>query len=277
MAGKNAVTVTGDKANAIMPLDQKPDYLQVGERTGLEALGQGDFKMPRILMLQPLSPQVKVFQGIAIPGEFWHSGLNVSLGPKFRFVPCVATKKVILWNPRDSGGGILAFSRNAKDWDSGARTQHEVKLKGKKEKVVWDTGRDVQHSGLTKWGSSDPDEPNSQPAATEIYEYLIYLLDKPDLSPVILGCYKTALPNAKGFNTSLLMLKNPITSVAVDCFAEAMNNDTGEWTVPQFQLSGYVPKEVHLAAKALGEKYADYNVDYDQDDVETKDNDEIPF
>jgi len=53
-----------------------PEYLKDKSSTGLEALGQGDFKVPRIKLLQPLNPEVKSYPGVAIPGEFWHTVTN---------------------------------------------------------------------------------------------------------------------------------------------------------------------------------------------------------
>lgn len=267
---KTTKEIAKREENAISPLSQLPDYLKGDERTGIETLGQGDFKIPRIKLLQALSPEIKTFQGKAIPGEFWHSGLNISLGNEFTFVPAIAGKKVILFNPRSNGGGILAFSRDAIKWQTGGNEKHSVNkiFKGQKDAIIWDTKRDVSSSGLLEWGSSIPDNSNSQPAATLIYEYLCYLPDMPNLSPCVMGLAKTALPNARQFNTALLMLHKPTASIAVRCFADEENEGENSWWVPAFEPKGFVSKEVFEAAKTLGDQHSAYQADYDVADVE---------
>lgn len=268
----------------VTPFGKTPSYLptNVNTNTGMEELGKDDFKTPRIKLLQPLNPEIRSFQGKAIPGQFWHTGMNVDLTNKFRFVPIIAGKRVILWNPRDSGeGGILAFSRDAKTWQSGADKIFKVKInKGTKE-VSWNTKKNVQQSGLTDWGSSDPDDSNSSPAAQLSYEYLVYLIDYSELSPCVLGTFRTSIPNAKQFNTALLgivKMGKPIQAVAVNCFAEETHEGKNIWHVPRFELAGWAPEGLYKITSELAERYANYTVDYDNEDVTTKPNgDEIPF
>jgi len=188
----------------VIPFDITPDYLPAGvKHTGMEAMGSEDFKTPRIILLQGLSPELELFD-TAKKDNFWHSGMNVSLGTEFDFVPVIANKRVIVWRPRnDENGGILAFSKNGKTWDNGANQTFSIKLKDKKERVAWKTGKDVLSSKLTEFGTSDPENPQSAPAASVVFEYLAYLPNHPELSPVVLGISKTGLKNGRNFNTSL--------------------------------------------------------------------------
>lgn len=262
-APKNEVTVP--KSTALAALDAVPDYLQDTGSTGLEGLGKDDFRVPRIKLLQALNPEVRSFQGIAIPGEFWHTGGNISLGSEFLFVPILAGKRVILWDPNEGqrGGDILAFSKDGVNWQAGANKTFPVKLKGGKS-VTWATGKNVAASKLDEWGSSDPSVDNSPPAATLIYEYLCYLPDRPELGPCVMGAFRTAIPNAKGFNTSLFMLRKPTASVAVRCFADEKTEGRQAWFVPQFKLAGYVSRELYAVTSKLGEQYAEYTAEYDK-------------
>lgn len=257
-------------SDAIIPFDQDVDYLpSVSKTSGIEGLGKDDFKTPRIILLQGLSPELEVFDGLAKKDTFWHTGMNVSLGKEFLFVPVVANKRVILWRPRnDQEGGILAFSKNGKNWDSGANQTFAVKLKGRKDAVVWATGKDVLSSRLTEFGTSNPDEPHSAPAATTVYEYLCYLPDHPELSPCVLGVSKTAIPNGKAFNTSLAMWARqgkPIQMLGVRCFVEETSNSEGDWTIPNFKLVGKVQKDIYTFVSKMAEAYSDYNVEYSQE------------
>lgn len=282
---KTEVAVVENKEDAIIPFGDKVDWLpEAPSNKGLEGLGKDDVKTPTINLLQPLSPILKSFQGVAFANEFWHTGMNVSLGTSFDFVTALISKRVILFRPReDQGGGILAFSRDGKTWDTGGNTEFRVKLKGKKEPVVWNTGRDVISSRLTNFGTMNPEESDSPPAATISYEYLVYLIKHPELSPVVIRAAKTGMPNGKALNTSLLTLAKsgkPIQSVAVRCFVEEKSNNDGAWTVPNFKTIGYVQKGVYETVTKMADQYGDYKVDYSDlaaEDTGSQINDEVAF
>lgn len=284
---KQEVVKSQPNNGLVVSFDSLPDYLPSGvKNTGIENLDKNDFKTPRITLLQGLSPQLQSFPETAKPGHFWHTGLNINLGERFIFTPITAAKRVILYRPRgDQDGGILAFSKDAKSWDIGGNQKFSVKLKGKKTPVEWNTGDSVANSGLTEWGSKDPEDADSPPAATMIYEYLCYLPARPELSPCVLSLSNTSLPNGKNFNTSLLTMARsgrPIYCLAVECFPETETNSDGTWTVPNFKMLGFANKETYEAAKVLSETYSNYKVDYAEDNANdnTKSNgpiDEIQY
>jgi hypothetical protein len=250
---------------------------------GLEGLDQSDYKLPRIKLLQPLSPEVRSFPGQAIPSQFWHCGANVDLGTQFDFVAAVASKRVILWAPREAGGAMLAYSADGKTWTTGGDQTFDLELKGKK-RVSWNTRENVVQSRLLEWGSSDPSDEKSPPAATLIYEYLCYLPTHPDLSPCMLGVYRTAIHNAKKLNTSLLMLRKPLAAVKISCFSDMMQEGGNAWAVPNFKLAGYVQLKDYEVAKEMAAQYTSYTAEYHPDEergskakLASITNDEIPF
>lgn len=265
--------------------EDSPDYLPTnakGTSVGMENMGKDDYKIPRISLLQGLSPQLETFPEIARKDTYWHSGMNLSLGKEFIFVPIIASKRVILWRPRnDDNGGILAFSKNGKTWDSGANSKFSIKVKGRKDPVVWNTGKDVLSSRLTEFGTSNPDDPQSAPAASVVYEYLIYLPDHPELSPAVLGLSKTAIPNGKTLNTSLMMqqrMGKPIQCLGVTAFVEEVSNGEGKWTIPNFKMLGFVNKDVYAVTSKMAESYSDYVTEYTQDETtEVKIDDNIAY
>lgn len=248
-----------------------PDYLKGDERTGLEALGSKDYKIPRLVLLHPTNPECRAFPGVAIPGNFWHQGANISLGPKFKMIAGLVSKKVILFRPRWEGGGILAFSNDAIKWDTGANKVFTVKPVDKDPRTVqWATGKDVHSSGLTDWGSSQPAVENSPPAAVSIYEYLVYLPDHPTLSPVLLSLAKTALASAKALNTTYVMVKKPMATVRIEVTAKEVNENNNTWYVPSFRGDGFVKEEaLYKSVAAMAEMYSAYKADYEDLNVET--------
>jgi hypothetical protein len=276
MASKKASQEVAVKENtAIM---EQPDYLKGDEKTGTERLGRGDFKIPRIKLLQPLSPEVKSFPGKAIPGEFWHTGANKSIGNEFLFVPCVVSKRVILWRPQNDGdGGILAFSKNAVDWVSGGNKEFEVQIKDG-PKVKWKTGKNVPSSGLLEFGTSNPNNENSAPAANLAYEYMAFLIDHPDLSPVVLGVQRTGIGNAKQLNSHLLMTRRPTACVAVRCFSDEETKGRLAWHVPNFEPSGYVREDIYKITSKIADQYSDFDVELEREDtIETTVDDKVEY
>lgn len=249
-----------------------PDYLKGNENSGLGELGGTDFKIPRILLLQPLSPAVQENPGVAIPSEFWHTGLNIPIGPKLNFVPLLVRKRVILWRPQDdNGGGMLAFSADGKEWQNGGNQKFTVNLKGIKEPVIWETKGGVAQSRLLEWGTSNPADNESAPAATMSYEYLCYFPHAPELSPAVLSCNKTALPRAKQFNTSLLIMANggkPTYCLNVEMDVRMQSEGRNTWAVPNFRIAGTIPKDVYDVTSKLSEQHQNYVVEVLQADVE---------
>lgn len=250
-----------------------PSYLKGNEATGIEGFGREDFKIPEIKLLQGLSPEVNTYKGIAIPGEYFHTGLMKSLGPSFRSVICVARKRVVLWRPKnDHGGGILALSEDAISWKTGANKEFSVTLRGAKKPVTWKTGANVKASGLLEFGSSDPENERSTPAAIQYYEYIHYLPDYKDASPVVQRLKSTALDNARKLNSYFLLQKKPVYVHALEWRVEDKKNQEGEWTIPKFFPLGYVDETTFKIVKAMNEQYADIDLSIIQEDDEN-DND----
>jgi hypothetical protein len=246
--------------NAITPIDQLPDYLKGNEASGgLENLDGSDYVVPRVKLLQSNSPEILKFAGVAIPGCYWHTGANVNLGKEINVIITYANKRVVLWSARNNNNAtMLAFSADGKTWAMGGNSTFEIENK-RRAKVKVSTGKDVVSSKLTEWGSSDPSDSKSAPAATQIYEYVIDLVDNPGISPCVFGMYRTMAANAKALNTQLLMLKQqrrPITSVAIKIGAEIETADGNSWFVPNFKLAGNVSKERFERANGIQESYS---------------------
>ena len=272
MARKNGTEVTKvDEASNQVALsteisDQLPDYLAGNEKTGMEKFGRQDLKIPRIKLLQPLTPEVKTFQGVAIPGEFWHTIAQKSLGKEFLAVVCIAAKRVILWRPRDDGdGGILAMSRDAVHWQTGANGKYSVKLKGVPNNVIWETKGSVGESGLLEFGTQNPDDPKSAPAATLSYEYLLYVVGQPDLSPVVLSAFKTGVPNAKAFNSRMFMQRKPIPCMVAKFFVDEKQSNRNEWWIPNYSPAGFASKELYATTSRIAKEFEEYDIDLEQD------------
>jgi hypothetical protein len=183
---------------------QLPAYLQGSNVVNHDNFDSTDVVIPRIKLLQGISPEVEQFND-AKSGNYWHTGLDMSLGSEMRFIVADRRKKYLLQAPIQDGQGILARSDDAKSWDKTGSWQ--VKIKGLKNPVTWEIKDiNVDKSGLTGWGTSIPGDEDSPPAATLFYDYLVFLPDHLDLGPAVISLARSQIKKAKkGLNDKISM------------------------------------------------------------------------
>ena len=135
-------------------------------------LDASDLKPPEVKLLQATSPECAEQPG-AVAGNFWLTGQNLNLGPEILGTPIILRKSYVLWNPTKSIDSKvpLAVASNGIHWDIPNQT-FEVYFPNNRTPYVWKTKRTVAESGLDKFGSSQPDNPRSTPAASMTYQML---------------------------------------------------------------------------------------------------------
>lgn len=197
---------TKKNATAVAVQEDKntlPAYLNKGKTASLGNLDSTDRIVPRVKLLQSVSPEVTEIPGATV-GEFWHTVAGQSLGGTLKFIPILIRKSYNLWAPRGDDRGILARATDAVHWDR--KEEFEVKPKGSTKKVTWDTREGtVAGSGLDKFGSSIPDDSDSAPAASLTYDILAHLPDFPELSPVIILNTRSSVKPAKNLISKIEM------------------------------------------------------------------------
>lgn len=224
---------------------QLPAYLQNNQVVNDDNFDQSDVVIPRIKLLQGLSTEVEQYDE-AKSGEFWHTGLDISLGKSFRFIVGDRRKKFLLQAPIQDGQGLLARADDAQTWD---RTgSWNVKIKGVKNPVVWEiTTTDVEESGLTKWGTSIPDDEDSPPAATLFYDYLVELPDYPELGPAVVSLARSQIKKAKkGLNDKIAMQANngrPMQALIFEANSVEETSDGQDYKNWMFKSAGFVQDE----------------------------------
>lgn len=179
-----------------------PAYLQgyAGPQTNT-TMDNDDRIVPRIKLLQAISPELKAFEA-AKEGLFWHSILNQPLGSELRFIIAMARKSYVLFAPRGDERTILARSADGKTWDR-PNESFEVKVKGVAKSITWETKGSVAESGLANFGTSIPGDPQSAPAATLVYEYLVYMPDHSDCSPALISLSRSGIKRGKDLNSKM--------------------------------------------------------------------------
>ena len=176
-----AVAVQQPQSSAVVPTFAQADRKSKAKIGNMDAT---DLIIPRIKLLQAISPEVKDEKEGAKDGEFWHTIAEQSLGKEVLIVPILVKKDTVLWAPRGDDRGILARSSDNIHWDKGYENQEfEVQFKGQAKRKIYTRGS-VAESGLAEFGSSVPGDKRSAPVASLTYTWLFALLQYPELSPV---------------------------------------------------------------------------------------------
>lgn len=187
-----------------------PAHMRADVGMGKENIGREDIETPRLKLMQGLSPELESYNDLRA-GNFFHTSSETIFDEPFRAVPVFMDRRYILWRPRDAGGGILARADDGIHW-SPASGNLEVQLDKKDggAKVVWKLAKTVQQSGLANWGTMDPNDPNSPPAATLMYSYVLAFPDNPDLMPAVLTFQRSSIKMGRRFNTKLKTIRTPL-------------------------------------------------------------------
>jgi len=161
-----------------------PDHLRQFAKAKIGNIDQTDLVIPRIKLLQALSPELTTFDNAKV-GTFWHTIASQNLGAELLAIPIVIKKSYILWAPRNDDRGILARAMDGIHWDP-PNAEFTVKPKGSSQSVTYYTKETVAESGLDQFGSSVPGDSQSTPAAALTYNMLWFLPEFPELSPSVI-------------------------------------------------------------------------------------------
>lgn len=184
-----------------------PSFMEKYKNAGTEKLDKSDLEIPRLKLLQALSPECQDFD-TAKAGMFWHTLSDESVGKSVKIVAVYTDISYILWRPRELGGGILARAADGIHWSPDNAT-FEITMKGKPP-VTWKTAKTVAQSGLAEWGSSNPEDPNSQPAATKMYNVAVIMPDLVrEFSPAVVTLQRSGITVARKFMGKLKISNVP--------------------------------------------------------------------
>lgn len=263
---KAAVLARVESASPPAVQDDKPSYLAQFEGQGnvnKDNFDQSDVVIPQIKLLQGLSKECEAFDA-AKAGLFWHTGFDIPLGAEIQFVVCSRRKRFLLVAPIDDGQGILARADDFITWD---RTgEWKVKIKDERQPVVWKIGdKNVAKSGLDQWGTYNPNDPNSPPAATLFYDYLILLPERLDLGPAVMSLTRSQIKRArKGLNDKIQLHGSAGRPMqALNFIAKSVgdrnssNQDFKNW---MFTGAGFVNETLFNTAREYASSLQQYRV-----------------
>jgi len=193
-----------------------PAFMRQDVDVGKEAIGREDLETPRLKLIQALSPELHVYNDLR-PGQFFHTAAEQILEGPLTTVPVFMERRYLLWRPQDSGGGILARADDGIHWSpsAGEFTVQLNRNQGGKT-VTWKLAPTVERSGLANWGTSDPDNSNSPPAATLMYNFVLAFPDYPDLMPAVFTFQRSLIKVGRKLNTKLKTTRLPIFGLKFD-------------------------------------------------------------
>ena len=250
-----------------------PAYMRDDAGKGLANIGNDDIVIPRLKLMQGLSPELQEFDGLRI-GNFFHPAAEFIFDQPFRAVPLYYDKRYILWQPRDMGGGILARADDGVHWTpSKGRFDVTLNKKDGGAKVTWDLGDGtVAGSGLANWGSMNPNDRDAPPAATLTYNFLLAFPDEPDLMPAIFSFQRTGIKEGRKFLTKLKTQRAPIFGTVWEFGSQADNRGQNEFFVPTVKGAGLVEDDALYAGyKQMYDTYVSKGVSIK--DIETMNDD----
>lgn len=252
---------TAKKTTEVAPIADTgglPAYLsgKTGMSSGLQGLEASDFVVPRVKLLQAISEEVTAHDD-AKPGIFWLNVLDQPLGPVLDFVPISNKKRYLLMPPIGDDRGILARADDAIHWNP-PNGEWQVKLKNVKNPVTWKTAETVRASGLAEFGSSNPDDPDSNPAATLFYEYLVYLPEFPHLSPVLLSLARSQAKKARDLNGKIEFRHIPMQAGRYRATIIQDKGPEGPYFNYQFANNGFATEAEYEACVQYAKKFTDY-------------------
>lgn len=221
-----------------------------------------DMIVPRLKLLQGLSPEVQENPRQFFQGEFFHSVVGECIGESITVIPLQVQRSIELWAPRDDERGILARSTDGTHWDK-PNTKFEVRVKGRK--VIWDTKATVGDSGLAEFGSSDPTNPRSAPIASLTYRLALFMPDKPDWGPCLMICAKTATKPMMDLISRINLRHLAGTPFYAQKYnlssSKKTNQEKYEWYVPVFRNEGNATDpDLQDRLKSMAEAMATMNV-----------------
>lgn len=205
-----------------------PAHMRGDANLGKESIGREDMEVPRLKLMQGVSPELEAYSDLRA-GQFFHPAAEHIFEEGFIGVPIFMDRQHILWRPRDMGGGILARAMDGVHW-SPPDTTFRVKLDAKDggHEVEWTTAKTVQQSGLEAWGTMNPNDPNSPPASTLMYTFLLAFPEHPELIPAAFTFQRSSIKMGRKLNTKLKTVRTPLFGTAFRFFSVSDQNSKGQ-------------------------------------------------
>lgn len=220
-----------------------PSFMQKFAGQGTQNVGAEDIETPRLILIQAVDQERQQTFDVS-PGVFFHNALEQDLGKSLRVVPVFVDKRAVLWRPRPpiDQGGILARSDDLQVWNP-PNVTFDVRIDKSGRMVKWNTANSVAESRLMEWGSYDPSDPRSQPAATLIYNVALVALDHLELGPMVVSMQRGSIKVARKLLSRLKLTNAPSYGQVFTLSSTLDKGSSGDFFNYKFTGEGFVEDE----------------------------------
>jgi len=200
--------------------DTLPAYMNQGPARGQENVTVDDLSIPRLDVIQALSPQRKKsapeYIDGAEEGQLFNSVTNTLYGEDVTFVPVYFRKEWLLWRDRDSGGGF-----------GGAyATPQEAAAEARERGQGWEPSETAQHFGLI-------------------------IGDDGTIEEVVISMSRSKLKASRQLNTLAKMAGGDRFASAYKVSAVEVNGESGDYYNLNVKRTGWVDEDVYAAGETL--------------------------
>ena len=248
-------------------LSNVPDFLKGEKVLGLDGIDQADLILPRIKLMQDMSPEVQA--GTHKAGELVNSLTGQNYGTKLEFVPLDKSKTRMFWQDRKDGNAVLCSSDDGKKpKDPAAAGAIAQKLKMKDVPKVM---AECKLCPFGNWSGEEEGDERSAPRCTSYYNFP--MLIKGDSSPTALTMSRTKLKIGKkllslvalsGDNVSLFAKRYELTTVKE-------KSKLGSYFNYAIKPVGYVTEAEYKITKGLHESFKAMHVVVEQEHPDKQD------
>lgn len=228
MTKKNEVAVK-DENNALALFgNERPDYVTDTSR-GSEGITTDDLSLPRLSIIQDLSPQRKKGKDEYIEGAeegmVFNTASNALYDKPILIVPCFFRGEYVAWKDRDSGGGFGGAFATQEEADKWVDSQEQPDL--------WDVSYTHQHFCVMV----HPD----------------HTAERPHLEDVVLSMSRSQLKPSRKWNTMVSQAGGDRFSRAYRLSVVQDKSQKGEFFNWKLDQLGFVPKDIFDRAEAVYE------------------------
>lgn len=231
------------KKNEVAKQDENlPAYMNQGEARGQENVTVDDLSIPRLDVIQALSPQRKKkdpeYIDGAEEGMLFNSVSKKLYGEKVTFVPCFFRKEWLVWRDRDSGGGF-----------GGAYpTQRVAAAEARERGEGWEEQETAQHFGILIDSDGNAEE-------------------------VVISMSRSKMKASRQLNTLAKMAGGDRFASQYEVSAVEVSGERGDYFSLGIKRLGWVEEDVYKAGEKLYEAVSSGNKDVSRDhgDVEKED------
>jgi hypothetical protein len=241
-------------------LAERPSWMGEGTR-GSEEVGIKDLTIPRLSIIQDLSPQRKKNDAAYIDGAeegmLFNTVTNELYPSSVLFVPVYFRMEWVVWKHRDAGGGFVGAYPSQEEAVTAVSEHPNAGQTTDSGEPVLEIQDTAQHFGLLL----DPNSPASNPHATEI----------------VISMSRSQLKPSRQFNSQIRIAGGDrweryyrLSAVQVD----GPRGDYFNWKVEQL---GFVSEAIYQQAEALYEsvKAGERDVERNSPTVEEEDDDSM--